>query len=133
MEKRLVMRRPQVEALARATFDRFVTSAVAHVERFFPGPYAALGPAEVERGVRHALARARAHGLETERELLGYVTLVFYFGRDFDRDPALPWAREILASGESPPLRIGQLQAAALAHQELARGYVPAPNGGSGG
>jgi len=127
----LVLRRPQIEALAGATLDRFVAKAVDQVARFFPAVHAELGRAEVEHGVRDALPHARRHGLETERDLLAYMMLVFYFGHDFDRE--LPWAQDILAAREPTPLRMGRLQSAALTHQDAASGYVPPRRGGARG
>jgi hypothetical protein len=51
---------------------------------------------EIPTLVRQGLERARAYGLEYEFDLKRYVECLALLGRDFDRDPACPWAREIL-------------------------------------
>jgi hypothetical protein len=127
---RLVIRAEQIEALARPGLERFVRVAVEHVRTHFAALAASLGEPEVERGVRHALARARHHGFETERDLLGFVTLAFVFGKDFDTDPEHPWAAEILASREPAPIRMERLRTAGLRNEARARGYAPTGEGG---
>lgn len=51
---------------------------------------------ELDDAIRHGVKRALAYGIGTERDAAKFVSLTFVLGRDFDRDPRLPWAREIL-------------------------------------
>lgn len=118
------IRREQMRILAAPFLEKFVHRAVEHVRAHFPAQHAALGDAGVRDAVVHAIERAEAHGLERDEHVLAYLTLVFVFGRDFDRDPALPWASEALASGKSAAFRMSRLRALALAHQDAGRGYA---------
>jgi hypothetical protein len=124
----LVMRKEQIAVLARPTMERFEQRAVKHVEKYFPDQVRSLGAQPALEGVRRCLERALAWGLSTERELLGFVTLAFVFGRDFDTDPALPWASRVLGDDEAET-RMTRLQAHALAHRAQARGYFVAVGG----
>jgi hypothetical protein len=119
----LILRSEQIEACSAPVLDAFVERAVAHVELYFPDQHRALGEAEVRRAVRHGIARADRHRLETERDILRFVTLMFVFGRDFDEDPELPWAASILGSSDGATLRTSRLQTEALRHRDRGRGY----------
>ncbi|MEM7153896.1 MAG: hypothetical protein AAF799_13690 [Myxococcota bacterium] len=46
--------------------------------------------------IRHGVTRASGYGIESELGICRYLNLMFVFGRDFDRNPRLSWAREIL-------------------------------------
>ena len=65
-----------------------------HLGKFFPAACAALGEEQVRRVVRYGIERAASHGVTRERGVCAWVDLMFTFGRDFDRDPDLPWASE---------------------------------------
>jgi len=122
--KWLVIRQAQMEALAQPMFERFVRTAVDHVRQHFGAVADALGESELDRGVRHVLGRAARHGVDSERDLLRYVRLAFVFGRDFDVDPALPWAGRILAGAEPASRRVARLVTVGLREESSARGYA---------
>lgn len=100
----MVVRSAQRAAMAR---QRFLPRGVAHAARLFPEACRALGPEGLRELVGHALERAMAHGLDRERDVLRYLAVMMTFGRDFDVDPAHPWAREVLGStGEDRGARL---------------------------
>lgn len=123
----LVIRRQQIRALAAPGIDAYVRRAGDHLRRFFPEQVAALHPEQVDEAIRHGLDRAESYGLETEKDLLRYLTLMFVFGRSFDADGKFPWAAEILRGAGSAAERTNRLQAAALADQASAEGYLAEP------
>lgn len=114
----LKLRDHQVWLLEDDARARLLTRAAAHLGRHFPGPCAALGPAQMQEVLDYGLARAGRHGFETERELAKYLNLMFAFGRDFDREQ--PWAVELLAARAG----IDQLYAVALLNENRALGRV---------
>lgn len=75
----------------------FERRMVEHVREFFPEDCARMGEADVREWIRHGIERANHYGIRTERGTCSYVDVMFGYGRDFDRDPALPWAASILA------------------------------------
>ncbi|MEX1363996.1 MAG: hypothetical protein AB1Z98_12775 [Nannocystaceae bacterium] len=55
-----------------------------------------MSDAELDERICEGVSRALAHGIRTEQGACTFVGLQFVLGRDFDRDPQLPWVREIL-------------------------------------
>jgi hypothetical protein len=120
----LTIRREQMRILAAPSFERFVRRGLTLVETHFGDQFASLGEAAVRDAVLYAVERAERHGLTTDQDVLSYLTLMFVFGRDFDRDPRLAWASEALqAPGRSAAFRMSRLQSLALSHQHAGCGY----------
>jgi hypothetical protein len=109
----LVIRRAQTEALARAAFKAWMK---IHLEQFMPAHCQALGPAGTRAAIEHGIQKAACYGITAEPEVCQYIDLMFCFGRDFDEDPALPWARAILDEpvGVSPMPKIDRLFRASM-------------------
>lgn len=119
----LIIRSDQFAALAEPQIARYEQTALAHVSKYFAEQALVLGEEEILAGVRHGFKRAGQYGLETEKDLLRYLTLMFTFGRNFDTNPALPWASEILKSSDDGTAKTSRLQAKALANRTHGRGY----------
>ncbi len=63
-----------------------------------------LGDAALRRAISYGVQRAHNYGITSECDVCKYLDLMFGLGPDFDRDPKLPWAKEILSrSGTSEP------------------------------
>ena len=108
----------QMAALNALSRKQFITRATVHLQRFFPQHCATLGPAGVHAAIDYGIDRADGYGIVGERDVALYLDLMFAFGRDFDTDPALPWAAAILTDPRipAPKQRINRLHDAALAH-----------------
>jgi len=76
--------------------NHFEKSMVGHLYSVFPNNCNALGETEVRNIVHYGIERARFYGIVIERDVSKYINLMFLFGRDFDTDPAFPWAAKIL-------------------------------------
>lgn len=92
----LKIKKRQMDALRRYVIHRFEDMMCLHLLEYFPKKCAALGEQGVREVVRYGIDRAAAHGIEVYEDMCSYIDLMFCFGRDFDVDPRLPWAREIL-------------------------------------
>ncbi len=112
----MIIRREQMQALEAYMRDRFVSSTVAHVERFFPERCERLGEDGVREWVDHGIERAGAYGIVAERDVSKYIDVQFAFGRDFDTDPQCPWAAAVLTDETigTPRERVEGLGDAAL-------------------
>jgi hypothetical protein len=108
----LVVRTAQLEALGASVQQHFEERLMAHLERFFPQPCVILGEFGLRQLCQEGIARARAYGLRSERDLCKYLNLMFVFGCDFDHEQ--PWAAEILQLGSAPGRRMERLYQAAL-------------------
>lgn len=94
----LVIRRAQMDALARAAREPFVENIIAHLRRVWPEECAAMGEEGLDAFVGHGLARCEQYGVETEYDVGRYCDLMLILTRDFDVDPKIPWAQDILTS-----------------------------------
>jgi hypothetical protein len=127
------IRREQLQVFEEILLREFEEKTVAHVREFFPGECASAGAAEVRDGVRLAIRRAREHGFVTARQITKYVSLMFTFGRDFDRDPALPWVGAILRNDQTADLKIDRLYIAGIERGDEGGGFLHRPEGQSDG
>lgn len=118
----LVMRKVQLEVLGESARRRFEERLGAHLRRFFPRPCEVLGQEGLRQVCREGIERAQSYGMTSERDLCKFLSLVFVFGRDFDREQ--PWAAEILRLGSVPSRRMERLYAAALARADEGRGIL---------
>lgn len=94
--KMLKIRKEQYEELGKISLKRFEDSMVEHIKEFFPENYDVLGEAVVRNVIEYGVDRAEAHGFETEPDVNMYIDLMLLLGSNFDTDPQLPWAAEIL-------------------------------------
>lgn len=110
----LVLRNEQLEAIAEVRFREWLA---LHTQQFFPDACDRLGkgrPAFLDDGV----ARARRYGFTRHADITKFVDLMLALGPDFDRDPELPWAREILTDSLVPgaEARMDELHTRAVRH-----------------
>src|SRR5258705_9227449 len=92
-----------------------------------PSHAAELTPVQLESLVSITLTNARSYGFTQEEEFARYVHAAFLIGQDFDADPQLPWAKQILVQpGKSPDARLTILEEAIF---EYLDGRTPAVEG----
>ncbi len=120
----LVIRQRQIVGLETLARRRFEDTLVDHVATYFPNHARVLGEPRVRQVIDYGLARARLHGFTSERNLCLYLDLMLMLGSNFDVDPQLPWAAEILMdpASEHPTLRIDRLTNAAMDHMDRSAG-----------
>jgi len=108
--------------LRERTWDAFRHHAIqdfehrmgVHLRKFYPAACATSGDEPLRELIRYGVERARGHGITNERAVCIYIDVMFAFGREFDVDPALPWASALLSRKDVPSER-------ALAHRLFAR------------
>jgi hypothetical protein len=112
----LTIRREQIDAFRRPAILDFENRMIEHIAKFFPKLFAELGEEKMRLTIQYGIKRAESYGIVAERDVCKYVNLMVACGRDFDRDPALPWARRVLNDPrvEAPSDRTEHLVNAAL-------------------
>lgn len=90
------IRRKQIDAISERLARRFEETMRVHLGTFFPERCAELGEEGVLREIEHGIRRAARYDITSERDVCKYLNFMFVYGRDFDVDPGLPWAAEIL-------------------------------------
>ena len=120
----LRIRKEQKEQLREREIRAFEEDMLKHLGILFPAYCEAFGPAALRRMVRLGIERAARYGIVSERGVCVYIDAMFAFGRDFDTDPSIPWAGEILGrkSLETEVLRVDELVDEGLERLEEARG-----------
>ena len=83
----------QMQSFSRLTTDLFVSRVKDEV--LDEMPHFCIG-VELEELIHHGIQRCRIYDILTELAVGRYVRLMLVLGKDFDVDPDLPWAAEIL-------------------------------------
>src|SRR6266446_4895926 len=107
----LKIRADQMDALSNAAVVTFEQRVAAHLRRFFPDACQRLNDAGLLERIRYGISIAATYGIVTECGVCKYIDVMFTLGWQFDCDPQLPWAHEILIddSVEDSALRVGSL------------------------
>lgn len=118
------MRPEQEQAFSQAAVQRFEDRMVTHLGKFFPEQCDALGEADTRAAIREGIQRAAQYDIISERDVCKFTDLMFAFGRRFDEDSKLPWARQVLADPAHPnaTVKTNRLYDAALRHARQAAG-----------
>ena len=124
----LHIRPEQMKVLDDHMVRKFEDLMVAHLNKYFPEHCKKLGEDGTRKSVRQAIERAGSYGIVFERDVCVYTDVMFEFGRNFDKNPRLPWASKILNDEVLeglPTDKVGQLYDAAVENLEQARGIEP--------
>lgn len=105
----LTLRNEQVEALSATALKNFEDLMVPHLKKFFPELCEAAGPAKVKEFIRRGVKRAASYHITAKKDVSRYIDLMASLGADFDKNPDLPWAGEILRTRNSADTRINIL------------------------
>jgi hypothetical protein len=92
----LIIRRDQMEIFREHMLKQFENLQLAHLNKYYAEECQALGEEGVREAIRYGIEQANRHDVLIEYDVSRYINLMFNFGRDFDTDPAFPWAAEIL-------------------------------------
>ena len=98
----------------------FENRMVRHVRTFFREPCLDLGDEGTRKAVAHGIRRAASYGIVAQRDVCQYINVMFTFGRNFDADPAQPWAARILGdeSITNPSKKMDAVYNEALLHTD---------------
>lgn len=96
----LRIRDAQLAALTDDWRDRHRWDLLTSIRRNDAELLAGRSDEELRTALRVICDRAEVHGVSVASDLLRYVTVGLWWGAAFDTDPALPWARAILADEE---------------------------------
>jgi hypothetical protein len=94
----LTLRPSQVQVFSEAALKRFEDRMVVHLNKFFPGQCKTAAEPELRATIQYGIKRAAAYGIVGARDVCKYIDLMILFGRDFDKDPELPWASAALSA-----------------------------------
>lgn len=111
----LTIRKEQMAAFGPLGKKVFEDRMVAHLKKVFPEQAQTLGEPKLRETIQYGTQRAAAYRITSERDVCKYTDLMILYGRDFDKDPAHPWAQSILQNQaiRNPSTKIERLYKAA--------------------
>ncbi len=93
-----VIRKHQMEALARSQEERFRQEMVDHVKTYFPEARARMNDAALHRHVAEVLDKASTFELTSRRDLCRFLNLTMVCGKDFDTARKTRWIHDKIMS-----------------------------------
>lgn len=125
MHKMLVIRKAQMIALGAPGRALFEQSLLEKARRFFPSHTAEMSDADLIQRLGYAMRRATDYGLGFKADVAKYFYLTLALGKDFDIDPAMPWAARILRGKGTPAIKFRRVYCEAIDQLESGRVFVP--------
>jgi hypothetical protein len=98
----LTIRKEQLAVFGPLGKNAFEDRVVAHIKKVFPEQSQTLGEPKLRETIQYGTQRAAAHRIISERDVCKYIDLMILYGRDFDKDPNLPWVQSVL---QNPAIR----------------------------
>lgn len=92
----LIIRKEQMEVLSRYMVEQFVDRAAAHLRSSFIEQTKALTDDDIRALINSGIEKAEGFDLTIEEDVTRYLELMIIYGKDFDSDPGISWAGEIL-------------------------------------
>jgi len=92
----LIIRQEQMEKFSQVMIKRFEDLLFEHLKDFSPEKIRALGEAAVRKIIHYGIDRARGYDYFSELHICKYIELMFLLGQDFDKNPDIQWAGQIL-------------------------------------
>ncbi len=120
----LMIRKEQMDAFGRYMLRQFENLQLAHLNQHYPKECRALGEKVVRNTIRYGIKKSKTYDVRIEFDVSRYINMMFSFGRNYDADPALPWASAIFNDESSPSgtAKMNQLYEEAKKYPDLAVG-----------
>jgi len=111
----LTIRKEQLAVFGPLGKKAFEDRMITHLKKVFPEQSESLGEPKLRETIQYGTQRAASYRIISERDVCKYIDLMILYGRDFDKDPNLPWAQSILQNQaiRNPSSRIERLYKAA--------------------
>lgn len=123
----LTIRKAQMEEFEKGVLRQFEEEMAVHLQEFFSEECEILGNERLYDIIRFAIEKAGEYNIELRNDICIFTDIMFAFGRNFDNDPDLPWAKEILNNPEfddEPSEKVELLYEEAMNHIDIAKGIL---------
>jgi hypothetical protein len=119
----LTLRKEQLAVFGPLGKKAFEDRMLSHLKKVFPEQSEALGEPKLRETIQSGTQRAAVYRIISERDVCKYIDLMILYGRDFDKDPNLPWAQSILQNQaiRNPSSKIERLYKAAKKQENQAQ------------
>ncbi|MEJ7618484.1 MAG: hypothetical protein WKF30_16305 [Pyrinomonadaceae bacterium] len=92
----MLIRKEQLDTFRETALRAFEDRTYIHLLEYFPRHCALLGEEQMRRVIWHGWRKAQTYDLTAECCVRSYIDFMCLLGGEFDTDPLLPWAAEIL-------------------------------------
>ena len=106
-----VLSEEQIGALEDVKHNAFGEEMLEELRELFPIEFAAAGEWRMRALVQYGCTRPQRYGIRNQSEIRRYIELMVQLGRNFDVDPELPWASQILGRRLPPAEKLDRLEA----------------------
>lgn len=96
----LIIRKPQMDVFRKYMLGRFEDRMAEHLRSAFPSETGSIEEADLRATIREGVEKARSYDLVLKNDVRRYLEYMFIHGYDFDENPEIPWAGEILRNPE---------------------------------
>jgi hypothetical protein len=103
----LIFNDQQLDSLLRADEARFVQATIDHVNRHCYADVRNLPPSSLREMVENGIARARSRGMQTSRDVIGFVAIMCEISPSFDEQQEISRALDTIEL--DAPNRLDQL------------------------
>jgi hypothetical protein len=123
------IRKEQFAVFQKVASQNFENRMLSHIKKCFPKQMQELGEPRMRELIRYGIQRTASYRIRKQPDICMYIDIMIVFGRDFDRDPALPWASGILGdkSLPGPAAKIIELHKAAIQCKNREEGHNGEP------
>ena len=92
----LIIRKEQMAVFEALMGERFKRRMAGHLTAAFPGPAGSMTAEDLGSVIEAGIERAAAYGITREGHVQRFLEYMFTHGPDFDTDPEISWAGEVL-------------------------------------
>jgi hypothetical protein len=107
----LTLRADQGSLLEKAKQHSVTKTLLQELHKLFPDECAALGPERMQDFVQYGSTRPQRYGIRAHADVRNYIHLMMRLGRNFDTDPKMPWATDLLRRRKPPAEKLAILEA----------------------
>lgn len=93
----------QMDTMRKVVEQGFINEMSAHVKQFFPDYCSKFEGGGLQAYCENTIEKAASFGYETERDIFLFLNVMVLLGPNFDSDPSLEWAQEILKNEIAEP------------------------------
>jgi len=108
------IRKEQMAALTKVEARTVGNRTLDHIRKTYPKEFDTIGEDKIREVIQHSAKRVAKYGFKGNPDVLKFIEVMVLFGRDFDSDPQLPWAAQILRKRKKPAVKITALHEEAI-------------------
>jgi len=112
----LTLHDEQMAVFARREMERFEERVISHLREYFPDRMAGVSAQNARELVGYCVQRARHYGIESERDIVLFASVVVALGPRFEHERRYRWAAEALSDEfiVTPAARVEELHRRAV-------------------